>query len=279
MRVPDGKVVAPPPPPRWNPVASLTKRSSSSRGRGLTAFTNVHFDDGLLPYWLRYYSNHGVTKFVLIYQCPRQHVECAAREYDCDLVRAQDGSGEIGPMDTFRVLQEVDSRIQDKEWFLVADLDEFHWFSGLGSFMSATVDAFDYIPSRVIDRIDRGGEITCIDRSRTLCSQYPLKGGVTRVVTGGCTRKVALCRKGFGLSGGHHSVWTGRAYPMVVETHHFKWRGPTLSKRSSAFHSATWASDWKGEYGMLIDYLETHGGRIDVSNPEIRAEEGEDIGI
>lgn len=233
---------------------------------------NIHFDDGLLRYFLDYYEKRGVERFGIIlhsWPCPAVlnrpeiHVRVSHEPYVS------------GPRDN-ELLNEIrDEYLSPGDWYIPADLDEFHYHPRVFNFRDLVGD-YDYIPSLFVDRIAEDGKIRDLDFRRSLDDQFPLASIITQQLCGnGCINKVAFARWNCVVNSGHHFA-VGTPADFFMETHHFKW--------SSSFwrwinHREKLAEDVSSkEARPFTRHYQIHG-RINIYDANLKIWTADKIGI
>lgn len=200
----------------------------------MKAFCPVYYDDGLLPFWLRYYFSHGVNDFFMLVHKPTEQTMELLKQYPCRVFHnPKPFAG--GEWDTVWLEDIVKTFVRHDEWYIIADLDEFHWWSGLDRFQDAFCN-FDAVSSFFVDRVAMDGKLHPIVQSESLDQQFPMQAAVTEHLNGGvfkfCSHKIMMVRGFVKLGHGHHVTHSGLVQPAFVgQTHHFKWHGPELIQR------------------------------------------------
>lgn len=227
---------------------------------------NVYHHEELLPFFLRYYRGKGVDRFLLL--C---HKELTISDPDV-IVQPVHEDYISGYRDNELLLHFRDTYLNLNDWYIPADLDEFHWFPGLANFGSL-LGNFDYIRSKFVDRIALDGKIREINMEKTLDSQFPLAGNITEKLCGGCLDKVVLARKSVDTNSGHHYC-AGRPAMFSLVTHHFKWAGKYFWDHM--FHKELCYG--YNEVSNFLSHYRSFGG-INVLFPEYGIVESPAIGV
>jgi hypothetical protein len=139
-----------------------------------------------------------------------------------------------------------DDRMEDEQragamagisgWLMPLDLDEFPQFpAGLNDILNAA-DALGIrvIKGRLIDRFAKDGTLAPLRPDVPIDEQYPVRTEFTRLVLGGYTQKVMLCRSDVVLGTGHHNAHERHGTPIGAACdytlEHFKWRAGLLER-------------------------------------------------
>jgi hypothetical protein len=239
----------------------------------------VGSDTGLLDAALAHYRSLGVESFHIT-----RHIESFD---DPEFQRAQDvlarhglafAAVHQGPWDEDlnAYLIRAQMRRHPSDWWVVADLDEFHVYDRPLTDIITACEAggYDYVMGALLDRVAADGTLPALNPTASIWAQYALAGLVTLRVLRGATSKVTLARGDVHLHLGQHGALTGRSLPATeafAQVHHFKWTDsvlPRLTHRVQAYSSGDWYLSYPPtiiESGRMLKHLEANGGRIDVT--------------
>jgi hypothetical protein len=239
----------------------------------------VGSDTGLLDAAIAHYRGLGVESFHII-----RHIESFA---DPEFQRAQDvlirhglafAAVHQGPWDEDlnAYLIRAQMRRHPGDWWVVADLDEFHVYDRPLTDIIAACEGggHDYVMGALLDRVAADGTLPALNPATSIWAQYALAGLVTLRVVRAVTSKVTLARGDVHLHLGQHGALTGRALPAAeafAQVHHFKWTDsvlPRLTQRVQAYSSGDWHLTYPATIvgsRRMLRYLEANGGRIDVT--------------
>ncbi|WP_405940063.1 glycosyltransferase family 2 protein [Streptomyces sp. NBC_00726] len=239
-------------------------------------------DVSLLPHSLAHYTALGVEAFHIV-----RHV-ADAQDPTLDgsvATMAEFGlafeSVHTGPWHedlNARLIRELMLRHPD-DWWVIADLDEFHVYDRPLTEVIARCEenGHDYVTGAFLDRLGEDGRLTPVEppEHRPIWDQYPRAGLLTLALLQGRTTKVTLARGTVELDYGQHRAWTGNAAPardICAQVHHFKWTESVrnrLAERAEAYSSGKWKllhDSIVGESEAFLQYLRDHGGKIDVDD-------------
>ncbi|MFE1457712.1 glycosyltransferase family 2 protein [Streptomyces sp. NPDC058735] len=243
-------------------------------------------DISLLPYSLNHYRELGVESFHVI-----RHVESRADPTLGPSVEMMREAGHefadicVAPWheDLNAALIRKQMSAWPDDWWIVADLDEFHVYDRSPAEVAAYCEehGFDFVEGAFLDRVSADGRLTgpLPHGGEPLWGQYPLAGQLTLGLLDGRPTKVTLARGTVELDLGQHYAWTGRGVPVeeiYAQVHHFKWTAsarPRLTRRVAAYSSGEWRLLHRsivGESQRFLDHLGKNGGRIDVDDPGFR---------
>ncbi|MCX2926052.1 glycosyltransferase family 2 protein [Streptomyces sp. NEAU-W12] len=243
-------------------------------------------DISLLPYSLAHYRDMGVESFHVI-----RHVESrddpsllpstvVMRNAGIDFVDIC-----VSPWheDLNAALIRKEMSAHPDDWWIVADLDEFHVYDRPVADVVAYCEqhGFDFVEGAFLDRVSAEGCLTgpALPGHTPLWRQYPLAGLLTFHLLGGRPTKVTLARGSVELDLGQHYAWTGRGVPVreiYAQVHHFKWTASArrrLVRRVGAYSSGEWRLLHRSiveESQAFLGHLEENGGRINVDEPSFR---------
>ncbi|WP_141693577.1 hypothetical protein [Streptomyces sp. PTY087I2] len=241
----------------------------------------------LLPHALNHYTGLGVTDFHLVRQldpaedgsalAASEAVMAAAGLSFAQVVRSP-WAEDLNPR---LIRAQMESHPDD--WWLLADLDEFHVYDRP---LQDVVDhcesgGFDYVKGAVLDRVTLDGSLPELDPVTSLWDQFPLAGPLTLRLLQARPTQVTLARGSVRVDFGQHRAWTGTPAPwdeIYTQVDHFKWTAsvrPRLERRIQAYASGEWPvmnTCIIDESRRVLDHLLEHGERIDVGNPEFAFE-------
>ena len=230
----------------------------------MKAFCSVYFDSGLLPFWLRYYHRHGVTHFIfVVHNCGKHVAKVAAAYYHTIIESPYEYMN--GMIDTLELNCHVQHLVAAQEWYVMADLDEFHWCPTWTTSADTFQDLYgnyDSVHSLFYDRVASDGKIPLIQQNVSLDAQFPLggdvMGGASTIAPTTCRRKVVMARGSVHIGAGHHTVHSGTHGPMLCRTHHFKWHGPHLESWLG-FRNCSKQTPHHSESRDFLSHFRTHG--------------------
>jgi hypothetical protein len=239
-------------------------------------------DSLLLTHLIEHYRGLGVESFYLTRHAEStkdptyEEIEHYARAGGVNLFATY-----IGPWshDLHGRLINVAMAENPDDWYVVADLDEFHVYDrpliDLIEFCERS--GYYHVNGCFLDRIAIDGGFPEVGTT-SLWEQYPLGGAVTMRLLRAPTLKTGLALGRFHLGGGHHGVRGETGVPRnqsFIQVHHFKWTGSVVERirtRVEEYESGAWRLAYPGvlhEARRFLNYLDHHNGRIDVTDESL----------
>jgi hypothetical protein len=130
---------------------------------------------------------------------------------------------------------------------------------------------FDYVEGCMIDRIAKDGSFPSVVDDITVWEQFPLAGLITYPVLTANILKIVAAKGFVNLGLAQHSACNGLGCPRECEyiaVHHFKWSKGIVERlrRRIELYKTYGEAIWP-ESQKFLEYVEQHGGKIDVSDP------------
>ena len=239
-------------------------------------------DTSLLDTSIAHYRGLGAESFHLA-----RHIESFD---DPELQRSQDvmarhglsfAAVHQGPWDEDlnAYLIRAQMRRHPGDWWVVADLDEFHVYDRPLADVIADCEAggYEYVKGALLDRVAADGSLPALKPGESIWAQFPLAGLVSLHVPGAGSSKVTLTRGDVQLHLGQHGAITGRLLPAEAafpQVHHFKWTDSVLARliyRKQAYSSGGWHltyPDTVDESRRMLKHLDANSGRINITAEE-----------
>lgn len=194
----------------------------------------------LWPHFRRHYEQQGVTEFFcLTYGSDgnRNILDDDVTHWEINIPKTD----YTGKQDSINQNIFIAMNVHPMEWFVVADLDEFHVVPGMTLIDAARLaeaDGTHYIQGRFFDRVTADGHLPA-QLEDDIWNQFPLSTNATVVVAHGETNKISVARGDCRFNAGHH--WLSNAW----KRNHPKWK-PWKTK-SKTYHFKWWGGDGTGE--------------------------------
>jgi tetratricopeptide (TPR) repeat protein len=166
-------------------------------------------------------------------------------------------------------------------WIMHTDLDELHEYPApIHQIIAAAREKqINAIYGRLVDRVAADGSMPPVQAEPPLWQQFPVECDLTRRITKGMTRKVMMARFSVLVNAGHHDALNEPpgAVPIGTEQDyrvaHFKWHGDVINRMRWGLQRPNAHPCWKRETRGLLAWLDSRGGRIDLSEPGLRTED------
>ena len=254
----------------------------------MTLIFNIIQDYGVFPYFLRYYRAKGVTRFLCgVYrgwENPNMPDICQKlngypHEVVCSYHEEFNGERDAESQDLMRK-----SVLDAEDWYIIADVDEFHHHSCFHSFpeiqRAAELEGADYVASVLVDRLPKSGRLGKLDLEQSLDEQFPFASSFTRVVLGSCVDKVAIAKGHVPVAPGHHYA-LGKRASFCCSTHHFKWHGEDLVDRTLQRGLALSRQEayYSKESLNLVAFHRKCFGKLDFTDSSLEIKLAEKIGV
>lgn len=237
----------------------------------------------LLPYFLRYYTRIGASRFcVMVWNGEANplfpQIQSALQNYPhvirtsvvCDL------SEYCGPAETPALNLARQELLQPEDWYCVADLDEFYYLrdrslSQLAE--QAGLLGYDAVHGVFFDRVSLHGDLPALGES--LDATFPMICDISRTI-GANYNKIGIARQSVAIESGHHYC-AGRAWQNQIEVHHLKWTDgvvEALQLRAAAY--ASQGLPWAKEIPLVLAAIQNG---IDLLDPNLCARKARELGI
>jgi len=244
--------------------------------------TVVGGESALLSHFFSHYRGLGVESFYVI-----RHAE-SEEDPNFKLIEEQTAAAGIdlfktyiGPWDDLlhgRLMTEAMAEHPD-EWYIMADLDEFHRYDRpLGELLDLCDEGgYTHVCGCFVDRVAADGTLPEVT-SQPLWGRYPLGGAITSRLAYAPTLKIGLARGAMGTGGGHHGTPGSTGLPSTtsyIQVHHFKWTAGVVERlrlRVQRYRSGAWQLRYPSvvpEARRILEHLSLNSGRIDVSDPRL----------
>jgi hypothetical protein len=265
------------------PLAALTRDKGQSRPMLMILPINERIE--LLPYFLRYYSALGVTRFVCgLYNGESNplypQIAVWASHYDLHIrntVLAGQADHYLPDIELPGLNRIREEFAADYRWFAIADLDEFHYFGGPNlpeMEEEAERRGCEAVHGIFFDRVSADGGFPEINGP--LDKTFPLVCNLT-ARAGQPHDKITLARSHVSITSGHHQV-AARVWRKAVQVHHFKWsRG--VGQRIEAHYLKAKAMGIARRVAAMRPQLELVRQRVNLRDPRLRVFPAPRLGI
>ena len=159
-----------------------------------------------------------------------------------------------------------------KDWWVVADDDEFHIYSKpLDKIISdCEWNGWRLVRGGFVDRIGADGGFPTIDDKENIFNQFPIAGFFRNPMSGANPNKVCIMKGDVELLPGQHYAqldghsncrWQGWGHPQIapvngysVQVHHFKWDSTVIDRIKDVAKTRSGTSYWN-EYQTMYRAL------------------------
>jgi hypothetical protein len=183
-------------------------------------------------------------------------------------------------------------KINQFDWFVIADIDEFHLYPNnnlRGLIKDCEENHWDIVRGGFIDRIGRGGEFSELVSDISIWEQFPNAGFFRYPMSKACPNKICVMKGYVDVTSGQHYAkiddhttwrWQGWLHPLIapvethsVQVHHFKWDSTAIDRVLSVANlNEEYA--FSSEYFKLYKEINKTNFKIDLLNPEYMFELG-----
>ena len=169
------------------------------------------------------------------------------------------------------------------DWWVVADIDEFHLYSDslLQIIHTCNKNGYELVRGGFIDRIGRDGEFPELKNDTSIWEQFPNAGFFRYPMSDACPNKVCIMKGHIEITSGQHYAkingqttwkWQGWNHPLInphdsVQVHHFKWDSTSI-ERIKSVASIKQVYAFSDEYNKMYKSLNQTNFKIDLKNPE-----------
>ena len=169
------------------------------------------------------------------------------------------------------------------DWWVVADIDEFHLYSDslLQIIHTCNKNGYELVRGGFIDRIGRDGEFPELKNDTSIWEQFPNAGFFRYPMSDACPNKVCIMKGHIEITSGQHYAkingqttwkWQGWNHPLInphdsVQVHHFKWDSTSI-ERIKSVASIKQVYAFSDEYNKMYKSLNQTNFKIDLINPE-----------
>jgi hypothetical protein len=232
----------------------------------------------LLPHTLSHYGSMGIDSLLVsvhleTYDSPLySEIAAICKAHHAVIVGVYAGPWlqEVNPFLYRQALRQYPD-----DWFVVADVDEFHVYpEGVCEFLKRIEDSgYDYVQGCLVDRLAKNGELITVRPDVTIWQQFPLAGMVTYPILKANILKIVAAKGYVRLAPGQHTASNGNGCPTqqaYIPVHHFKWSSdviPGLRDRVQLYQRHE-EDIWR-ESERFIHYLKQHEGKVCIDDPEL----------
>ena len=169
------------------------------------------------------------------------------------------------------------------DWWVVADIDEFHVYLNPIKFIvdDCERNGYELVRGGFIDRIGPDGEFSELEDDKYIWEQFPNAGFFRYPMSNACPNKVCIMKGYIEITSGQHYAkidgqttwkWQGWNHPLIsdyhsVQVHHFKWDKTSIDRiKSVASIKQVYA--FSEEYDKMYRALSKTKFKIDLKNKD-----------
>lgn len=240
----------------------------------------------ILKHQLQYYKTFVKDAVVFINDCANSNVDLNDKSYydavGFGATTYRTSSGHTFDSQRLTSVINVYKVKYPKEWFLIADDDEFQSYEeDLPSIIDYSVaNGYRFVSGAFVDRIGENGVLKEIKEDSDMWSLFPFAGFYRSSASQACPFKITLAAGNIELTAGqHHARVHNRTicstekshalrYPIkrsFAQVHHFKWDLTVINRLKAA--SITEDPQYSQECLTMYNVLKANNYKIDVKNP------------
>jgi hypothetical protein len=252
----------------------------------------------LIPHYVNHYSKHVDEIQFIVYQSElypnlSKEVEEKIKNYN-NVKIVKTIKERIFDWEKVTQLYNFVKSKNPNDWWVIADIDEFHLYSDKLSKLISNCDKYgwDIIRGGFIDRIGPNGEFSELQPDINIFEQYPNMGFFRYPLSRACPNKICVMKGYVELTPGQHYAsvdghttwrWQGWNHPLInphsfVQVHHFKWDSTAIERIKNV-------ADVKQEYAYSKEYetmyqsLRKSRFKIYLNNKDFMFEDSEGISL
>lgn len=255
--------------------------------------TVIGHGENLIPHFVNHYSNYVDEINIVVYESDiapnlNEIVLSKIKQYkNVNVIKTI--KDRVFDWDKVTQIYNFITSKHPNDWWVVADIDEFHLYPDLLTKLTSSANEFgwDIIRGGFVDRIGEDGEFVELQEDKLIWEQYPNAGFFRHPMSGANPNKICVMKGYVELTSGQHYAkidgqttwkWQGWNHPLInphsfVQVHHFKW-DKTCVDRIKAVADVRQTYAYSNEYGMMYDNLRRNKFKIDLSRKEYYFELG-----
>jgi hypothetical protein len=248
----------------------------------------------LLPHFIKHYQSHVDEINIIVYETEQfptlnKDVKEIIDNYNnVNIVKIH--KDRIFDWERVTMLYNYVTNKEPNDWWVIADIDEFHLYSKNLKEITSDCDAngWELVRGGFIDRIGKNGTFPKINNDENIFKQFPLAGFFRYPLSSACPNKVCILKGHIEITSGQHYVkidghttwkWQGWNHPLIapidrysVQVHHFKWDS-TCIDRIKAVADIQKDYAYSEEYKIMYRQLAKYQFKIDVNDSRFMIEE------
>lgn len=219
----------------------------------LRTVVSAHENPLLVRRFVEHYRFFGVDEFLVCINEKEGCDDSVERVFlDQGIAVTRKWKGPYSEYVRLDIQNELVSALNDQDWVVNADIDEFHRFpSDLNDIINlCEYKGFEWARGGLIDRFTKDGVIPILQEDVSLFEQFPVEGCIHQLKPGSKLRtrvtgfsgkifqpKIVFNKKKHETGNGNHFIGSfrkpkklfKRGYPYRIPVDHFKWHGDVLN--------------------------------------------------
>jgi len=242
----------------------------------------------ILPHMLDYYTSIVDEIYIVVYEWEGFSTFDAVEEISAVFENVKIVRRETKEKYNWEYVTQLYNEIKmlhPKDWWIVADDDEFHIYSKQLSEIihDCEENGWDLVRGGFIDRIGEDGTFPEIINNKNIFLQFPIAGFFRYPMSEACPNKVCIMKGYVELTPGQHYAkidgqttwrWQGWNHPLIapvndynVQVHHFKWDS-TCADRIREVANINKGYAYSEEYRKMYRELAKCRFKLDINNSE-----------
>ena len=255
--------------------------------------TVIGHGTNLLPHFIQHYQQLVDEINIVVYESDKfpllgNEVSNIINGYDnVKIIRVH--KDRVFDWDKVTALYNFGKSTYPNDWWVVADIDEFHVYPNFVKSITEDCDrnGWDIVRGGFIDRIGPDGEFVELEEGKWIWEQFPNAGFFRYPMSRANPNKICIMKGYVELTSGQHYAkidgqttwkWQGWNHPLInphtfVQVHHFKW-DKTSIERVKAVADNRQTYSFSNEYGVMYENLRKSKFKIDLNRSEYYFELG-----
>lgn len=232
----------------------------------------------ILPHFVKHYIKLGIDKFIFCVWKGNKNdkwdeIIDVLKKADVDYVMEQsfDSALYCGKDDSYYQNFIRKKYIDDDEWYVICDMDEFQSIENYSTYKNLLKDVkkekCGYVGGILVDRVTNDGSIPKnLKVDENIFDQFPINHKMTYEVCKGWCRKSMMQIGEFKIENGHHFC-NSNSFSKQFLVYHFKWVGnivETLQRRHDYYTKLN--LPWKNESKLAYTHIMENNGKIKISD-------------
>jgi len=242
----------------------------------------------LLPHFINHYITQVDEINIVVYESSifpnlTSEIESLILEYE-NVKIVKTIKDRVFDWEKVTQLYNMISNKHPNDWWVVADIDEFHLYPNDSLryvINECEYDGYDIVRGGFIDRIGADGEFIELQDKTSIWEQFPNAGFFRYHMSKANPNKICIMKGRIELTNGQHYAnidgqttwkWQGWNHPLInpnhtVQVHHFKWDKTSID-RVKAVAEIKEPYAYSSEYAEMFLMLNRSRFKINLNNPD-----------